>query len=150
LNRLHFEIGTDGGLTHPGTDGAAGDAPGGLLAAHLSLEEMLPCVGQAAIGIEIRSGDTAAAEVCRRLNHAATWQCVAAERAFLRAMGGGCQLAVAACAETQGAELRMRVVSFLEGAPKRAEGRRPVGECVQLGEELAARLRPDRPARING
>jgi len=49
---------------------------------------------------------------------------VTAERAFLRAMGGGCQSPVAAYAEINGSRMEMRAVSFREGPAKRAEGKR--------------------------
>ena len=84
LTRLNFTIAPSGRLN--------GDAvPDGLLETVLDTEVMLPCVGQGAIGIEIRAGDERIAKICERLNHFNTFQCVAAERAFLRGMGGGCQ-----------------------------------------------------------
>ncbi|HEY1789119.1 MAG TPA: hydroxymethylbilane synthase, partial [Verrucomicrobiae bacterium] len=47
MSRLNFKIRTDGTLTGAGV-------PEGLLATVLDLEVMLPCVGQGAIGVEIR------------------------------------------------------------------------------------------------
>ena len=76
--------------------------PDGLLATVLDTEVMLPCVGQGAVGIEIRENDERIAAICERLNHFNTRQCVIAERAFLAAMGGGCQSPVAAYAEVAG------------------------------------------------
>ncbi len=130
LLRLGFQLAPAGKLSGDGV-------PAGLLATPLSVHEMLPAVGQAAIGIEVRENDPRVEAICAQLDHADTHRCVAAERAFLRAMGGGCHLAVAAYAEVSGEELRMRAVSFLGGTPRRAEGRRAVTEAVQLGEQLA-------------
>ena len=91
LTRLNFTITPEGKIL--------GDAvPDGLLATILDVNVMLPCVGQGAIGIEIRANDERVAAICARLNHHHTFQCVTAERAFLRAMGGGCQSPVAAYA----------------------------------------------------
>jgi len=134
LSRLNFSIQPDGSL--------AGDAvPDGLLAAVLGLDVMLPCVGQGAIGIEIRDDDERTAKLCERLNHFNTFQAVTAERAFLRGMGGGCQSPVAAHAEVAGDKIVMRAVSFRDPAMvKRCEGKRPVKEAAILGEELAAQL----------
>lgn len=132
LERLHLTIHSDGRLAGDGV-------PNGLRATPIELDEMLPCVGQAALGIEIRENDPRLEKICARLNHTETRQCVTAERAFLQAMGGGCQLAVAAYAETIGDQIRMRVVSFLGGTIKRAEARRAVNEPMELGEDLAAR-----------
>ena len=103
---------------------------------------MLPCVGQAAIGIEIRENDPRLETLCAKLNHAETLACVTAERAFLSAMGGGCDLAVAAYAQISGAELVMRGVSFLAGKPQRGESRDHVEHARKLGERLAASLKP--------
>ena len=134
LTRLNFEIKPDGRLV--------GDAvPDGLLATILDVDVMLPCVGQGAIGIEIRADDERIAKICERLNHFNTFQCVTAERAFLRAMGGGCQSPVAAYAEIDGSRMEMRAVSFRDGPARRAEGKRPIAEAVVLGEELAAELK---------
>ena len=134
LTRLNFRVTEDGHLT--------GDAvPNGLLATILDTDEMLPCVGQGAIGIEIREADERIARICQRLNHSNTLQCVTAERAFLAAMGGGCQSPVAAYAEVVGDKLQMRALSFTDGPVRRASGRRSIKEARELGEELAAQLK---------
>jgi hydroxymethylbilane synthase len=134
LSRLNFRI-TEAGRIE-------GDAvPEGLLASILDADVMLPCVGQGAVGIEVREDDERIAELCRRLNHYNTQQCVLAERAFLAAMGGGCQSPVAALAEAVGARVRMRAVSFASGPMRRAQGERPLGEAVALGRQLAGQLK---------
>ena len=102
---------------------------------------MLPCVGQGAIGIEMRDDDERIAAICERLNHHHTLQCVTAERAFLAAMGGGCQSPVGAYAEINGEHLRLRVISFADGAVRRAEAMRPLREAAELGQQLAAELK---------
>ena len=134
ITRLNFEIKPDGRLI--------GDAvPDGLLATILDVDVMLPCVGQGAIGIEIRADDERIAKICERLNHFNTFHCVTAERAFLRAMGGGCQSPVAAYAEINGSRVEMRAVSFHDGPAKRSDGKRQIAEASALGEELAAKLK---------
>jgi hydroxymethylbilane synthase len=114
--------------------------PPGLAATRLSTGEMLPCVGQGAIGLEIRRNDSRLETICAMLKHEETHQCVTAERAFLSAMGGGCNLAVAAYAEIAGRELRLRGVSFLKGAPQRAEARGEIGMPEAVGRQLAKDL----------
>jgi hydroxymethylbilane synthase len=81
------------------------------------------------------------AKVCDKLNDADTYACITAERAFLAAMGGGCQSPVAAHAEVVGGTLRMRVLSFADGPARQAEGARLLPEAVALGQELAAKVR---------
>jgi hydroxymethylbilane synthase len=102
---------------------------------------MLPCVGQAALGIEIRENDPRLERICAALNDPATNACVTAERAFLRGMGGGCQLAVGAYAEIIGDALRLRAVSFLGAKPVRGERSGKISEAAAIGEELARALR---------
>jgi hydroxymethylbilane synthase len=146
ITRLDFRIESDEPedtrTSCPRSGKLIGDAvPDGLLATVLDVDVMLPCVGQGAIGIEIRANDERISSICARLNHHHTFQCVTAERAFLHAMGGGCQSPVAAYAEINGSRMEMRAVSFREGPAKRAEGKRPVADAAALGEELAEKLK---------
>ncbi|HEY5040705.1 MAG TPA: hydroxymethylbilane synthase [Verrucomicrobiae bacterium] len=134
MTRLNFKINSDGTL--------AGDAvPDGLLATVLSLDEMLPCVGQGAIGIEIRADDERTAKIVERLNHFNTLHAVTAERAFLRGMGGGCQSPVGAHAEISEDKISLKAVSFRDETVKRGEGKRPIAEAATLGEQIAAELK---------
>ena len=111
------------------------------LACHSSFTRRnVPCVGQAAIGIEVRENDSRIDAVMEKLNHSATWHCVTAERAFLRAMGGGCQSAVGAHAEIVENQIRLRAVSYLGKAVQRGELQKPLQQAVELGEELAESL----------
>jgi len=134
MNRLNFHITPEGRIE--------GDAvPDGLLAVVLDTDEMLPCVCQGAVGIEVRADDERMAAICKRLNHLNTLQCVVAERAFLAAMGGGCQSPVAAYAEVVGSRLEMRALSFTHGPVRRAQAKRPIKEAVELGQQLATELK---------
>jgi hydroxymethylbilane synthase len=134
LTRLKFKINADGTIS--------GDAvPAGLLATVISLDEMLPCVGQGAIGIETRANDQRIAKICVKLNHSETFQAVTAERAFLRGMGGGCQSPVGAHATISGDTITLKAISFRDETVKRGEAKRPVNEAAALGEQIAAQLR---------
>jgi len=133
LERLGFGWTPGGQLDGPGV-------PAGLAATRLSVSEMLPCVGQAAIGLEIRANDPRVEAICAKLKHETTHHCVTAERAFLAAMGGGCHLAVAAYAEMVGEQLRLRGVSFLKGAAQRSEVMGNSSSAAALGASLAQSL----------
>ncbi len=134
LERLNIRIAANGQLK--------GDAiPDGLLATILEPEIMLPCPGQGALGIETRANDERMAAICKKLNHFNTQQCVTAERAFLSAMGGGCQSPVAAYAKIIGSQIRMRAISFRDGPVRRGEDKRPIKKAAELGEQLAAELK---------
>ena len=106
----------------------------------LSFDEMLPCVGQAAIGIEVRANDPEIFNLCERLNDPMTLACVTAERAFLRGMGGGCQVPVAAYAEAHGEQIHLRAVSFFANPARRGEVTGSITDAANLGQQLAARL----------
>jgi hydroxymethylbilane synthase len=130
LTRLKFEIGRNQRLS-------GANCPDGLSATMFDTEVMLPCVGQAAIGIETRENDGRIERICDRLNHPETAQCVAAERSFLASMGGGCASPVAAHAEIIGDDVRMRAISFPDGIIRQVAGRRERKRAVELGRELA-------------
>jgi hydroxymethylbilane synthase len=134
LARLQYWMEPDGRLRGP-------EAPEGLLATPLSLDEMLPCVGQAALGLEIRENDPMLTVFCEKLDHYETHQCVTAERAFLRALGGGCHLAVAAYAEARENLLHMRAVSFLEDQARHTAGEDVLENADDLGRRLAQAVR---------
>ena len=134
LSRLKFVISSTGELKGDGI-------PSGLRATILDLTEMLPCVGQGAIGIEIRENDPRIDRICAGLNHSDTFDAVIAERAFLRAMGGGCQAPLGAHASISGDSLKMSVVSFLSEQVQRAESTGLRTGAEQMGMELAGRLK---------
>jgi hydroxymethylbilane synthase len=133
LERLGIWISAAGLLRGGGT-------PHDLAACILEPELMLPCAGQGAIGLEIRRDDARLAEICRRLDHLQTSQCVAAERSFLRAMGGGCQTPIGAYACVTGGRIHLRAVARLTQNVRRAEGKGPLSGAVALGEKVAAQL----------
>jgi hydroxymethylbilane synthase len=134
LERLHFSTAGSAELSGP-------DVPAGLIATPIPMEEMLPCVGQAALGIEIRENDPRLERIIAALNDSTTQACVTAERAFLRGMGGGCQLAVGAFAELRAGQLHLRAVSFLGQTPRHGERKGAAHEAVNLGTALANELR---------
>lgn len=133
LFRLGFEIGPDGSLRGK-------DMPEGILASPVELDEMLPCVGQGALGIETRLNDDRISKICQALNHPATEFAVTAERAFLRGMGGGCQSPVAAFGELIDGSVRLRAASFKRQPARFAESMRPAREANELGLFLAKQL----------
>jgi hydroxymethylbilane synthase len=108
----------------------------------IELDVMLPAVGQGALAIETRADDAGVREVLAPLHHQPTAAAVAAERAFLRALGGGCQAPIAAVALPEGDRMVLR---GLVGEPSgrhllrgRAEGE--PAEAEALGARLAQEL----------
>lgn len=108
-----------------------------------SLEEMIPAVGQGALGIEIRSEDKELKELLLKALHSPeTALCVTAERSFLRIMEGGCQVPLGAYAYLKDGELFIiGFISDLQGERFYRETMQgPVHEANKLGEALAKRL----------
>lgn len=68
------------------------------IAAILPTSVLLPQVAQGALAVECRADDAATIEVLAALDDVASHREVTAERAFLAAMGGGCDLPVGALA----------------------------------------------------
>jgi hydroxymethylbilane synthase len=103
---------------------------------------MLPAVGQGAIGVEVRANDAAMLETLRQLNHIPSWQAVIAERAFLRGLGGGCLMPIAARGVVKGESLSLIGAVFHPQGERRVQGEitGPTVQAETLGEELARRL----------
>ena len=134
MSRLNYKILPDGRLT--------GEAvPEGLLATVLETGEMLPCVGQGAIGLETRHDDPLIADLCDLLNHAPTFAAVTAERAFLRGMGGGCQSPVAAHATINRQKIFLQAVSYQGAKPKFGQGEGTISRADEVGRAVAEQLR---------
>ncbi|SOD40349.1 hydroxymethylbilane synthase [Nitrosovibrio sp. Nv4] len=81
---------------------------GNRITALLSPELSLPAVGQGALGIECRTDRTDLIELMKPLHHLPTAQCVEAERAMSRALGGSCEVPLGGFAEIAGGILRLR------------------------------------------
>jgi hydroxymethylbilane synthase len=111
--------------------------------ASITHAEMLPAVGQGALGIETRADDRRTAALVSLLEHAPTRAACTAERALLFALGGGCQVPIAAHAVVSGDTLRLdALVAALDGGRvirDRAED--DAAHAARAGETLAARLR---------
>ncbi|WP_258360549.1 hydroxymethylbilane synthase [Moorella sulfitireducens (nom. illeg.)] len=89
---------------------------GRLIAEVLPYNICLPAVGQGAIGVEIRAGDEKIARLVAAVNHPPTAAAVQAERAYLRALEGGCQVPIGALAVVESESLvLMGMVASLDG-----------------------------------
>jgi hydroxymethylbilane synthase len=114
----------------------------------LSPQQMLPAVGQGAIGIECRADDTRSLGLLAAIDHPASSACVRAERALLAALDGSCHTPIAGHAEIAGGLLHLRALiarpdgsaclrAERVGAPEAAE---KLGQ--EAGLELRARVGP--------
>jgi hydroxymethylbilane synthase len=81
---------------------------GHRIACVLTPPSFIPAAGQGALGIECLAGDHATAKLLAPLADQHTWICVRAERAFALALGGSCQVPIAAFAQAHANQLRLR------------------------------------------
>jgi hydroxymethylbilane synthase len=79
----------------------------GQITETLSTDDMLPAVGQGALGIEARVDATESREALERTRDLATSLTVGAERAVMLAVEGNCRMPVAAHARRRGEELHL-------------------------------------------
>ncbi len=112
------------------------------IAERLSIEDMLPAIGQGALAIEIRATDQRVRALVRALASSEAEITVAAERALLRRLGAGCRTPVAGCARMQQGQLQ---VMGLVGRPDasvilRESVTGPVSQAEALGTALAEAL----------
>ncbi|MCI0465199.1 MAG: hydroxymethylbilane synthase [Gemmataceae bacterium] len=103
---------------------------------------MLPAVGQGALGLECRTGDLATRGLLEHLDHPATHWAVLAERALLRALGGGCQVPIGAATTVAVDRLMLRGVVLQPDGQRRIEGQisGPATTAEDLGQQLAQDL----------
>ena len=103
----------------------------------------LHAVGQGALGIECRAGDTEILEVLKVLEDAASRDRCLAERSFLRELEGGCQVPIGVNTSIEGDNLTLvGMVASLDGKKLIKDtltGKR--SEAEQLGKDLANQLR---------
>ena len=106
----------------------------------LDPRRFVPAPGQGAIALECRADDTPVGEAVASLDHAPTARRVAAERAFLAALGGGCNVPLGAHAFGQGAGLELiGLVARVDGSEV-LRGERRGDDPQDLGAALAEDL----------
>lgn len=110
------------------------------ISAYLTPGQVLPAVGQAALGLQMRA-DEERRPLVEALNHPPTLAAVSAERSLLRSLGGGCQAPIAAWGRMQEGTL------LVEGLVGKADGswllRAEVSGLPQEAEPLGVQLAED-------
>lgn len=105
----------------------------------LPVELMLPAVGQGALGLEIRTADNELKKILAGINHTPTYTEITAERSFLRCLGGGCRLPIAALGKLEGDKLSLEgLVASPQGSGIiRDKVKGTVFGAEELGKKLA-------------
>lgn len=112
--------------------------------------ESLPAPGQGALGIECLRRRADLIGQLAPLDHAATARCVAAERAFSRALAGSCNVPLGAYAEMVGSRIRLRgFVGAADGSRLLSDEQEGAAtDAEALGIALAERLKAQGAADI--
>ena len=112
------------------------------ISSYISIEEMLPAVGQGALGIEIRKDNKFAEKMVKVLHDENTYCAALAERSLLKALEGGCQVPIGANAVVKPGGLYFDgMVGSLDGTikfRKKIKGKK--ADAEKLGKQLAKDL----------
>lgn len=105
-------------------------------------DEILPAVGQGALGIEIHQDNKIAEEIIQSIHHEDTHRAVLAERSLLRTLEGGCQVPIGAFAEVTSSGLYLdAIVGSIDGTiTYRKKLRGSKNEPEKIGRVLAKDL----------
>ncbi len=108
----------------------------------LSLDMMIPPMGQAALGIEIVSENALAREIAESLKDADTFLCTQIERDFIAKIGAGCSAPVACNAVVDGENIVFRtMIGFPDGTHISQEKEVvKISESANLGTKLAEKM----------
>jgi hydroxymethylbilane synthase len=109
----------------------------------LPTTQFLPAPAQGALAIEVRAGDARVASLIAGLEHPATRAATLAERMVSRALGGSCQVPLAAYAQVENAQLRLRAWagSVLQARAVQAQAFGSFGEAEALGCAVVDRMK---------
>jgi hydroxymethylbilane synthase len=109
----------------------------------LTPEQSLPAPGQGALGIEVLADRADAAAWIAPLNDADTADCVTAERAFSRALGGSCQVPLGGYAIIENGDLWLRGFVATPDGKEMVSGelRGQPADADTIGRALAQMLR---------
>ena len=108
----------------------------------ISFSDVLPAVGQGAIGIECRTNDETTQQLIAPLNDKYTSLCVLTERAFSRRLNGGCQLPIASHAVIENNQIKVDgLVARLDGSKViRLQKIGELEDADKIGSSLAEAL----------
>jgi hydroxymethylbilane synthase len=109
------------------------------ISSYIDKEDILPAVGQGALGIEIHSDNKVVDEILQSIHHEETYKAVLSERSFLRTLEGGCQVPIGAFAEVKSNGIYLDgLVGSVDGTLTfRKKIRGSNNEPEKVGRELA-------------
>lgn len=105
-------------------------------------EELMPAVGQGALGLETRAQDSRVLDSVKQLNHRDSYHRAMAERSMLRTLFAGCLAPVGAYTKVEAENLTLHgIVLSKDGKRKVAEAATaPLQNSIELGRLIAEAL----------
>lgn len=104
----------------------------------LEPEVMIPAVSQGVIGIETRIDTPKINQLVAQINHSQTWQTIEAERAYMRALNGGCQVPVGCYSTIDGDQIKL--IGFVASVDSSQYLTETIEGSLSQGAELGNKL----------
>ncbi|MCH4459813.1 hydroxymethylbilane synthase [Staphylococcus haemolyticus] len=113
-----------------------------IVTTYLDKDILLPAIGQGALGIECRSDDVELLELLSKVHNQSVANCVTAERTFLSAMDGSCQVPIGGYATNkENGEIEFTGLIMTPDGTKRYEHTEVGTNPVELGETVSRVLK---------
>ncbi|EHJ06790.1 hydroxymethylbilane synthase [Staphylococcus simiae] len=112
-----------------------------IVTTYLDRDTLLPAIGQGALGIECRSDDNELLELLSKVHNHDVAQCVTAERTFLAAMDGSCQVPIAGYATINNSDITFTGLIMTPDGTERYEHTEHGNDPVALGKKVSQVLK---------
>lgn len=113
-----------------------------VVTTYLDKDILLPAIGQGALGIECRSNDTELLELLKKVHNDEVANCVTAERTFLAAMDGSCQVPIGGYAKyNSNKEIEFTGLIMTPDGKERYEHTEVGTDPVKLGNRVSEILK---------
>jgi hydroxymethylbilane synthase len=112
------------------------------ISARIRPRQCVPAPGQGIVAVEIRDADESCRQALRAVHDASAEAALAAERAVVSALGGGCQLPLGALATIVGSQMELQAVVCSPDGRRviRAEAGAAIADAAALGQRVAEQL----------
>ncbi|MPM90113.1 Porphobilinogen deaminase [bioreactor metagenome] len=110
-----------------------------VIAEYFNPQDLVPAVGQGALGIEIKSGSPYIKYI-ENLDDKHTRICVEAERSFMRALKGDCHSTIGAYAQISGSDMNIVGIFEVNGEVVKKDITGNVEDYINLGNKLAEKI----------
>jgi hydroxymethylbilane synthase len=109
---------------------------------YFSIDEMIPAVGQGAIGLECREGDDEMIDLLKKINDQLTHDCIMAERKVSESLAASCHTPLGAYADINADVMTLRAMVSNTDGDKYIHSKESSGidHFIKLGEEVAKDL----------